>query len=52
MRTTTVPIRYATKRTYVKTEKASIEISCKNIIAGIMVGTSLLASAVIAYACM
>ena len=52
MRTTTVPNIYSTKRTCVKAEKVSIEISCKNIIAGIMVGTSLLASAVIAYACM
>lgn len=54
MRANTVPIRCADGKTiYMKPERSStIEISCKNIIAGLMVGTSLLVSAVIAYACM
>jgi hypothetical protein len=53
MRANTVPIRCANGRTiYMKAEKSPVEISCKNIIAGLMLGTSLLASAVIAYACM
>lgn len=54
MRAKTVPIRCANGRTiYMKAERSSnIEISCKNIIAGLMIGTTMLASAVIAYACM
>ena len=53
MTTNTVPIRCADGRTiHMKAEKSTVEISCKNIIAGLMIGTTLLASAVIAYACM
>ena len=53
MRTNTVSIKCANGKTiYMKAEKSPVEISCKNIIAGLMLGTSLLASAVIAYACM
>ena len=53
MRSNTVPIRCADGRTvYMKPEKSAVEISCRNIIAGLMIGTSILASAVIAYACM
>lgn len=53
MRSNTVAIRCANGRTiYMKAEKSAVEISCKNIIAGIMLGTTVLASAVIAYACM
>ena len=53
MRANTVPIRCADGKTiYMKAEKSAVAISGRNIIAGLMVGTSLLVSAVIAYACM
>ena len=53
MRANTIPIRCANGRTiYMNAEKSPVEISCKNIIAGLMIGTTLLALAVIAYACM
>jgi hypothetical protein len=53
MRANTVPVRCANGRTiYMKAEKSPVEISCKNIIAGLMLGTTLLTSAVLIYACM
>ena len=48
-----IAIRCADGKTiYMKAEKSVTAISGRNIIAGIMLGTSLLASALIAYACM
>ncbi len=48
-----IAIRCADGKTiYMKAGKSVTTISGRNIIAGIMLGTSLLASALVAYACL